>query len=80
MVMQEDGSFLRQEGIPNSKYIRGTARTVYTLMEACIPSAQGLNIARSEGVFNPLAIICQLCVTIVTTAAGVTLFKKKDIK
>jgi len=80
MVMQEDGSYLRQGGIPNSKYIRGTARSVYTFIEACIPSTQGLNIARSEGVFNQLAIICQLCVTIVTTAAGVTLFKKKDIK
>lgn len=80
MVMQEDGSYLRQEGIPNSNYIRGTVRTVYTFIEACIPSTQGLNIARSEGVFNPLTIICQLCVTILTTAAGVTLFKKKDIK
>ena len=80
MVMQEDGSYLRQEGIPNSNYIRGTVRTVYTFIEACIPSTQGLNIARSEGVFSPLAIICQLCVTILTTAAGVTLFKKKDIK
>ena len=80
MVMQEDGSYLRQEGIPNSNYIRGTVRTVYTFIEACIPSTQGLNIARSEGVFSPLAIICQLCVTIVTTTAGVTLFKKKDIK
>ena len=80
MVMQEDGSYLRQEGIPNSNYIRGTVRTVYTFIEACIPSTQGLNIARSEGVFSSLAIICQLCVTIVTTAAGVTLFKKKDIK
>ena len=80
MVMQEDGSFLRQEGVPNNKYLRGAVRTVYTFIEACIPSAQGLNIARSEGVFNPLAIICQLCVTILTTAAGVALFKKKDIK
>lgn len=80
MVMQEDGSFLRQEGVPNNKYIKGTARMVYTFIEACIPSAQGLNIARSEGVFSPLAIICQLCVSIATTAAGVSLFKKKDIK
>lgn len=80
MVMQEDGSFLRQEGIPNSKYIQGVVRTVYTFIEACIPSTQSLNIARSEGVFNPLAIICQLCVTIATTAAGVTRFRKKDIK
>ncbi len=80
MLMQDDGSYLRQEGIPNNDYIRGTVRTVYTFIEAFIPSTQGLNIARSEGVFNPLAIICQLCVTIVTTAAGVSLFKKKNIK
>ena len=80
MVMQEDGSYLRQEGIPNSRYIRGAARTAYTFIEACIPSTQGLNIARSEGEFNPLTIVCQLCVTIAITAAGVTLFKKKDIK
>ena len=79
MVMQEDGSYLRQEGIPNSNYIRGTARTAYTFIEACIPSTQGLNIARSEGVFNLLAVVCQLRVTVATTAAGVTLFKKKDI-
>ena len=80
MIMQEDGSYLRQEGIPNSRYIRGTARMVYTFIEACIPSTQGLNIARSEGVFNPLAIICQLCVTALFTGAGMALFKKKDIK
>ena len=80
MIMQEDSSYLRQEGIPNSRYIRGTARTVYTFIEACIPSTQGLNIARSEGVFNPLAIICQLCVTALFTGAGMALFKKKDIK
>jgi len=80
MVMQEDGSYLRQGGIPNSRYIRGTARMVYTFIEACIPSAQGLNIARSEGVFNLLAIICQLCVTALFTGAGMALFKKKDIK
>ena len=80
MVMQEDGSYLRQEGIPNSKYIRGATRTVYTFIEACIPSAQGLNIARSEGEFNLLAVICQLGVTALFTGAGIASFKKKDIK
>lgn len=80
MVMQEDDSFLLQEGILNSKYIRGATRTVYTFIEACIPSAQGFNIARSEGVFNPLAIVCLLGMTAVFTSAGIMLFKKKDIK
>lgn len=80
MIMQEDGSFLLQKGVPNNKYIRGAARMVYTFIEACIPSAQGLNIARSKGVFNPLAIVCLLGVTAAFTVIGMTLFKKKDIK
>ena len=80
MVLQEDGSYLREEGLPNSRYITGTTRRIYTFVDACIPSSQGYNIARSEGEFHPLAIVCQLCVTIATTAAGVTMFKKKDIK
>lgn len=80
MVMQEDGSFLLQEGILNSRYISGATRTVYTFIEACIPSAQGLNIARSQGVFNPLAIVCLLGMTAVFTFVGIVLFKKKDVK
>ena len=80
MVLQEDGSYLREFDLPNSRYITGATRTIYTFVDACIPSSQSFNIARSEGEFNSLAIICQLCVTIATTAAGMTLFKKKDIK
>lgn len=80
MVLQEDGSYLREFDLPNSRYITGATRTIYTFVDACIPSSQSFNIARSEGEFNSLAVICQLCVTIATTAAGMTLFKKKDIK
>jgi hypothetical protein len=80
MVMQEDGSFLRQEGFPNSRYIDGTARTVYTFVNACIPSAQAYNIDRSEGEFDPLAVVCMLGVSAAFTAGGITGFKKKDIK
>ena len=80
MVLQEDGSYQREWGLPNPRYITGTTRTVYTFVDACIPSSQSFNIARSEGEFNPLAIVCLLGVTITTTAAGVAFFKKKDIK
>jgi len=80
MVMQADGSYQRESGLPNSRYISGTTRTIYAFVDACIPSAQGYNIARSEGEFNPLSVICLSGVTAVCTAAGVTLFKKKDIK
>lgn len=80
MVLQEDGSYQREWGLPNPRYITGTIRTVYIFVDACIPSSQGFNITRSEGEFNPLAIICQLGVTSAFTVIGVKLFKKKDIK
>lgn len=80
MVMQEDGSYQRQEGIPNSKYLSGTIRTVYTFLDACIPASQAYNIARYEGECNTLAIVCMLGEMLVFTAVGVVNFRKKDIK
>lgn len=80
MIMQEDGSYLRELNLPNPRYITGTTRIVYTFADACIPSSQGFNIARSEGEFNPLAVICQLGVSAAVTSAGIMLFRKKDIK
>ena len=80
MVMQADGSYLREFDVPNSRYITGTTRTVFTFVDACIPSAQGYNIARSEGEVNPLAVVCMLGVSAAFTAVGISGFKKKDIK
>lgn len=80
MVMQADGSYQREFNLPNSRYISGTTRTIYIFVDACIPASQSFNIARSEGEFNMLAIICQLCVTALFTGAGLASFKKKDIK
>ena len=80
MVMQADGSYQREFNLPNSRYISGTTRTIYIFVDACIAASQSFNIARSEGEFNMLAIICQLCVTALFTGAGLASFKKKDIK
>lgn len=80
MVMQANGSYQREFNLPNPRYITGATRTIYTLVDACIPASQSFNIARSEGEFNMLAIVCQLGVTAVLTVTGVILFKKKDIK
>lgn len=80
MVMQEDGSFLREEGVPNSRYLSGTARDVYTVADALLPSAQALRIANSEGEFSTLSLICLAGVAIAFTSGGVVAFKKKDIR
>ena len=80
MVMQEDGSFLREEGVPNSRYLSGTARDVYTVADALLPSAQALRITNVEGEFSALSLICLAGVAIAFTSGGVIAFKKKDIR
>lgn len=80
MVMQEDGSYVREEGVPNSRYLSGTARTVYTVADALLPSAQALRIANSEGEFSAFSLICLAGVAIVFTSGGIIAFKKKDIR
>lgn len=80
MVMQADGSFQREHGLPNRRYIGGTTRTVYTIVDACIQSSQAFNIMRSEGEFSPLAVISMLGITAAFTTLGIAGFKKKDLK
>lgn len=80
MVMQADGSYEKQDGIPNSKYNSGTKRTIYTFVNACIPSSQAYIIARYESEFYLLPMVCLLGVSTMFTTVGVISFKKKDIK
>ncbi len=80
MVMQEDGSYLSEEGVPNSRYLSGTARDVYTAADAFLPSAQALRIANYEGEFSALSLICLAGAAIVFTSGGIIAFKKKDIR
>lgn len=80
MIMQEDGSYQRVDGYPNNKYISGTTRTAYTMIDACIPSSQALSICRRQGEFHPLSAAGLLAVSAAFTSMGVLCFKKKDIK
>lgn len=80
MVMQEDGSYRRQENIPNSRYISGTTRVIYEWMDSAIPSASALHIINRNGVFDWRIPACSAGLTILFTALGIALFKKKDIR
>ena len=80
MVMQADGKFEKQDGIPNSKYLSGTKRTIYIFVNACIPSSQAYTIAKYEGEFSLLPVVCLLAVSTIFTTTGTISFKKKDIK
>lgn len=80
MVMQEDGSFQRQEGIPNSRYISGTARVLYKWADSILPSSSALHIVNWSGTFEGRTPACSAGLTLLLTGLGIALFKKKDIR
>jgi len=80
MVMQADGSFERQENIPNSRYVDGTARTVYEWIDVTMPSAQALHILQRDGEFDSRMPFCGMGLTVLLTAGGITCFRRKDIR
>ncbi len=79
MVMQEDGSFLRQD-VENERYLEGADRQIYTVLDALLPSSQALNICRNDGQFSALSIVCLFGVSALFTGGGIASFKMKDIK
>lgn len=79
MVMQEDGSFLREE-VLNNKYLEGTVRQIYTAADAMIPSSQALRIANNDSDFSAISPIALVCVSAAVTVCGIAIFTKKDIK
>ncbi len=80
MVMQADGSFERQENIPNNRYIDGTARTIYEWIDVTMPSAQALHILKRDGEFDSRIPFCGMGLTVLLTAGGITCFRRKDIR
>ena len=78
MVLQDDGSYLMQDNIPNPRYVSGNLRIVYTVIESIMPTAFALRLA-SSGITTYHVVGCVI-LTVLLTAAGVIIFKKKDIK
>ena len=80
VVMSETGEMVLEENIPNRKYVDGTKRVVYEWLDACLPEDQAMYVIDSETVFSVKAPLCMLGESMVLIVAGVSLFRKKDIK
>lgn len=80
MVMQEDGSFQRENGIPNPAYLDGTMRSIFAWMDVSLPSSQALRIANQKMDFDGRLPFCSAGITVLLTFCGVKLFQKKDIR
>lgn len=78
MIMQADGSYIRENGVLNPNYVSGTSRTLLSIVSAFLPSAQALYVA--EGSVLAYGAVAMLVLTLVCTVLGSCLFQKKDIK
>lgn len=79
MVLQENGSFERQE-VPNPRYLTGTKRMIYEWVDDCLPGSQALHIVNPDGEFDLRMPLCMLVLSGVLTLGGMAVFKRKDIK
>ncbi len=78
--MQADGTYVLKDGGPNSKYLSGTVRTVFTWLNAWIPSGSMLISLDRNFTLDLRNPLCMAAGTALITAFGTSLFRKKDIK
>ena len=66
---------------PNPNYVSGPLRTVYRFFCDVLPTGQGMQLTGSKVEDrSPLLPLYSMAVTAVSTAAGLVLFRRKDIK
>lgn len=75
----ENGKILLREAEKNPAYVSGLKRTVYQVLYS-LPGCQAVQLAaEAENYPRSLPLISVLC-TIVSTTAGLALFRRKDLK
>lgn len=79
MVMQEDGSFLLEENVPNPNYVGGMSRRILTLLCQILPTANAMSLLDIQAVWNPWTWLYTISLTAILTLAGIGLFHKKDL-
>ena len=79
-TMNEEGRIVEEEPYKNPRYLSGTTREVYQFFNDFLSGGQQLQLASAE-VGHPWKLTgYSALITIVTTAAGVMVFRRKDLK
>ncbi len=65
---------------PNPKYLQPAARKVYQFFLDLLPAGQGIQLVRLDVLHPFLIMLYSVMISIITTAAGIFNFKRKDIK
>lgn len=76
----QDGQIMTAPAEPNPGYIRGTKRAVYQFLFD-LPGCQTVQLASTVNTGAPPRLpLCSLAVTVLSAAAGIALFRRKDLK
>ena len=78
-VMTANG-FEIGEPEPNPYYISGTLRTVYQFAVDALPSGQAILLANQELTHPVVSLCASVGITLLVSAIGMAVFKRKDLK
>ena len=79
-VMTENGMPIPSDPHPNPRYIMGTKRAVFELIYDILPIGQAFQISENACAHPARLPIFSLLLTLVTSAAGAILFRRRDLK
>lgn len=79
MVMTTNG-FEAGEAQLNPNYISGTLRTVYQFAVDALPTGQSILLANQELERPVLSLCASVCLVLLSSAAGLLAFRRKDLK
>lgn len=80
VVMLPGGGLKLKDGIPNTKYLTGTARIVVRWIATILPTGSAMMSLDKNFAFAWQVPLTTVLVTVLLTLGGICLFQKKDIK
>ena len=79
-VMTEDGMPVPGDPHPNPRYVTGSRRTALEVIYDILPTGQAFQISENECAHPARLPAFSLLLTLVTSAAGAILFRRRDLK
>jgi len=78
--MSVNGQIVAAKPEPNPLFLQGLKRDIYQFLYDLMPTGQGIQYGSLSFTDPARLMTLSLCVTVLSTAGGVALFRKKDLK
>lgn len=78
LQMSVDGQIISEEMIENPSYLRGVKRQVYEFLDNALPGGQTIRLMSLQTERMPLKISCSAAFSVLFTAAGILVFRRKN--